>query len=688
MKHKTIIILLFMISIIMNSCNHMNKKKEVNDKENNDTFSFLIDRFADIKIMQYQVPEWDKLSLQQKKLVYYLSQAALSGRDIIWDQNYKYNLVIRRILENIIEHYKGDRNSKEWQEFMIYVKRVWFANGIHHHYSSEKMLPNFNKDYFINLIKNSPNSNWPLLENENLQQLIDKIVPIIFDPNVDSKKVNTKEGEDLIKTSSNNFYEGVTEKEVIEYYKKIKIYNDTNPISYGLNSKLIKINGKIVEKTWKIGGMYSQAIEKIVYWLEKAATVAENQLQKQVIHKLIEYYKTGDLKTFDEYNILWVKDTVSHIDFVNGFIEVYGDPLAMRGSWEALVNFKDVEATKRAEIISKNAKWFENNSPVSPEFKKKNIKGVSAKVITVVQLAGDCYPSTPIGINLPNANWIRRVYGSKSVTIDNITYAYDQSAKNSGFIQEFAYSQKEIEMNEKYGYLASKIHTDLHECVGHGSGQLKPGVTAEALKNYHSVIEETRADLFALYYIMDKKLIELNIMPTLEVGKTAYNNYIRNGLMTQLARIELNKNIEQAHMRCRQLIAKWAFDKGLQDKVIEKKIKNGKTYFVINDYDKLRSIFAEMLKEIQRITSEGDYAAAKKLVEQYAVKVDINLHKEVKGRYDKLNLAPYGGFINPILTPVYDQNGEIIDVKLSYSGDYVAQMMYYSKNYSFLPSYN
>jgi len=666
----------------------MNKKKEVNDKENNDTFSFLIDRFADIKIMQYQVPEWDKLSLQQKKLVYYLSQAALSGRDIIWDQNYKYNLVIRRILENIIEHYKGDRNSKEWQEFMIYVKRVWFANGIHHHYSSEKMLPNFNKDYFINLIKNSPNSNWPLLENENLQQLIDKIVPIIFDPNVDSKKVNTKEGEDLIKTSSNNFYEGVTEKEVIEYYKKIKIYNDTNPISYGLNSKLIKINGKIVEKTWKIGGMYSQAIEKIVYWLEKAATVAENQLQKQVIHKLIEYYKTGDLKTFDEYNILWVKDTVSHIDFVNGFIEVYGDPLAMRGSWEALVNFKDVEATKRAEIISKNAKWFENNSPVSPEFKKKNIKGVSAKVITVVQLAGDCYPSTPIGINLPNANWIRRVYGSKSVTIDNITYAYDQSAKNSGFIQEFAYSQKEIEMNEKYGYLASKIHTDLHECVGHGSGQLKPGVTAEALKNYHSVIEETRADLFALYYIMDKKLIELNIMPTLEVGKTAYNNYIRNGLMTQLARIELNKNIEQAHMRCRQLIAKWAFDKGLQDKVIEKKIKNGKTYFVINDYDKLRSIFAEMLKEIQRITSEGDYAAAKKLVEQYAVKVDINLHKEVKGRYDKLNLAPYGGFINPILTPVYDQNGEIIDVKLSYSGDYVAQMMYYSKNYSFLPSYN
>ena len=685
MKQTTLTLLSIMVLIFFLSCG--SKKNEDKHEENKDTFAYLIDKFADIKIMQYKIPGWDDLTLKQKQLAYYLSQAALAGRDIIWDQNYKHNLTIRRTLEGIMEKYKGDRTSEQWKQFEIYLKRVWFANGIHHHYSCDKMLPGFSSDYFIELIKNSPDANFPLLNNETPEQLANRLIPIIFNPSIDAKRVNTVPGQDLLLTSANNFYEGVTEKEAVTFYEKMKIKKDTAPISYGLNSKLIKENGKIVEKTWKIGGMYNKAIEQIVYWLNLAATVAENNAQEQIIRKLIEFYETGNLKTFDEYNILWVKDTTSHIDFVNGFIEVYGDPLAMRGSWESLVNFKDIEGTKRAAIISQNASWFENNSPVDKKFKKKEIKGVSAKVITVVQLGGDCYPNTPIGINLPNSNWIRKNYGSKSVTLDNITYSYDQAGKNSGFLEEFAYSREERELDKKYGYLASNLHTDLHECVGHGSGKLNPGISAEALKNYHSSIEEARADLFALYFIMDQKLIDLNLMPSIDVAKVNYNSYIRNGLMTQLARIDFGKNIEQAHMRCRQLIAKWAYEKGEKDKVIEKKIKNGKTYFVINDYDKLRNIFGEMLKEIQRITSEGDYETAKNLVETYAVKIDPQLHKEVKTRYDKLNLAPYGGFINPVLTPVM-KDGKIIDVTINYTGNYVNQMMYYSKNYSFLPSYN
>ncbi len=685
MKHKSLILLSVMLIAMFSACGP--KKNNTENDDQKDTFDYLIDKFADIKIMQYQVTGWETLTLKQKKLVYYLSQAALSGRDIIWDQNYKHNLTIRRTLECILENYTGKKDSEEWEQFEIYVKRIWFSNGIHHHYSTDKILPGFTKDFFAELIKNTPDSQLPLLNDETPEELAARLIPIMFDPEIDAKRVNTVQGQDLLTTSSNNFYEGVTEKEAVAFYEKMKIKGDTTPISYGLNSKLIKENGKIVEKIWKVGGMYSDAIKQIVYWLDLAAGVAENQLQEQSIRTLIEYYKTGNLKTFDEYNIMWVKDTASHIDFVNGFTEVYGDPLAMRGSWEALVNFKDIEGTKRAALISQNAQWFEDNSPVDPKFKKKTIKGVTAKVITAAQLAGDCYPSTPIGINLPNANWIRRNHGSKSVTIDNITYSYDQASKNSGLLEEFAFSKEEIDLAKNFGYLASKLHTDLHECVGHGSGQLNKGVTGESLKNYHSPIEEARADLFALYFIMDKKLIELNLMPSLETGKATYINYIRNGLMTQLTRIDLGKNIEQAHMRCRQLIAKWAYEKGKNEKVIEKKIKNNKTYFVINDYDKLRNIFGEMLVEIQRITSEGDYEKAKYLVENYAVKIDPELHKEVKDRYDKLNLAPYGGFINPIFTTVMKDN-KIVDITISYPGNYTEQMMYYSKKYSFLPSYN
>ncbi|MCK9612118.1 MAG: dipeptidyl peptidase 3 [Bacteroidales bacterium] len=685
MKTRNLIIMsILAMATVYVSCNQKNK---TSGDEQTDTFKYKTEQFADVKILRYQIPGFNSLSLNQKKLLYYLSQAALCGRDIIYDQNFKYNLVIRRTLEAIIDKYTGDRKSEDFEKFMLYTKRVWFCNGIHHHYSSDKFLPEFSESYFKELVKNSPDGKFPLKENENLDQFLETIVPIIFDPALYPKRINLDPSKDLITNSACNFYENISQHEVEKFYERIKDEKAETPVSYGLNSKLVKENNKITEKVYKIGGMYSPAIEKIVYWLEQAKTVAENKDQEAGFEKLIEYYKTGDLKTWDDYNVLWVKDLASSVDYVNGFIEVYGDPLGMKATWESVVNFKDVEATKRAETISQNAQWFEDNSPVDPRFKKKEVKGVSAKVITVVQLGGECHPSTPIGINLPNANWIRKQHGSKSVTMDNIMYSYDQSSLGGGSLEEFCYSQEEIDRAKKYGYLAGNLNTDMHECVGHGSGQLLPGVSSEAMKNYHSALEESRADLFALYFIMDQKMVDLKLMPNLDVAKAEYDTYIRNGLMTQLVRIELGKDIEQAHMRNRQLISKWVFEKGEKDKVIEKKTKEGKTFYTINDYDKLRSLFGELLKEIQRIKSEGDFNAGKELVEKYAIKIDPVLHKEVKERYEKLKLAPYAGFINPILKPVM-KNNEIIDVKVEYPDDFTEQMLYYSKNYSFLPDIN
>lgn len=673
------------ISTMFMSCNQ-NPKTAKKEKSETDTFKYLLEQFADLKIIRYQVPGFDELSLKQKELIYYLSQAALCGNEITWDQNYKYNLTVKHTLEAIVENYKGDRNSNDFKNFMVYAKRVWFSNGIHHHYSSDKIMPEISQEYFAGLVRDSKDGKFPLKEGEKTEDFIKRISRIIFDPAIGAKKVSLDPSKDLVLSSSVNFYENVTEKEAEDFYKEMKKEDEKEPVSYGLNSKLVKENGKIIEKKWKKDGMYGPAIEKIIYWLEKAKEVAESDQQKDVIQKLIVYYQTGDLKKFDDYNVAWVKDN-SRVDFVNGFIEVYEDPLAMKATYESVVNFKNLEATERTTKISNNAQWFEDNSPVDPRFKKKSVKGVSAKVITVAQLGGECYPTTPIGINLPNADWIRKEYGSKSVTMDNITYAYDMAAKGNGFMEEFCYSPEEVKLSEKYGYLAGNLTTDLHECLGHGSGQLLPGVSTEAMKNYHSVLEESRADLFALYYVMDQKMIEIGVMPDLDVAKAEYSNYIRNGLMTQLVRIQPGKDIEQAHMRNRSLIAHWVYEKGKAENVIEKKIKDGKTYFVVNDYEKLRKLFGELLKEMQRIKSEGDYNAGKELVEKYAVKVDQALHKEVLERYKKLNLTPYGGFLNPVFKPEY-KGDKLVDIKIEYPMDFTAQILYYSKNYSFLPVVN
>jgi dipeptidyl-peptidase-3 len=557
---------------------------------------------------------------------------------------------------------------------MVYTKRVWFSNGIHHHYSTDKFIPEFTADYFASIIK----------ESEGVDDdMIAFLQPIIFDPTVDPKKVSQDSTKDLVTHSAVNFYDNVTQEEVENYYKSISDEDDPTPIWYGLNSRVGQKNGKVTEEVAFINGLYGPAIEKIVYWLEKAAAVAENDQQKQVIDKLIEYYRTGDLEKFDEYNILWLNDVDSRVDFINGFIEVYSDPLGIKGSWESIVNFKDLAATKRTDTIAANAQWFEDNSPIDPRFKKKEVKGVTAKVITAAMLGGDAYPSTPIGINLPNANWIRKNHGSKSVTLENITYAYNQASLGSGFGKEFSYSEEIIERSKKYGAQASNLHTDLHEVLGHGSGQLLPGVEYEILKNYHSPVEEARADLFALYYLMDDKMVELGLLPDLDAAKANYDSNIRNGLMTQLTRIQPGKTIEQAHMRSRALVSYWVYENGKPEKVISKEIKDGKTYFVINDYQKLRQLYGKLLMEVQRITSEGDYDAARDLVETYGVQVDQELHKEVLDRYSKLNLAPYGGFINPIYTPVVE-NGEIVDIKVEYPTDYIKQMLRYSKDYSFL----
>jgi dipeptidyl-peptidase-3 len=649
-------------------------------------FNFSVDKFADIEILRYRVPDFESLTLKQKEMIYYLTQAALEGRDILFDQNHKNNLCIRRTLEAVYENYAGDRNSDDFAKFTTYLKRVWMANGIHHHYSEDKIMPEFTADYFAEIVKSIDSAKLPLSEGETTDALIVKLSPVLFDPNVFPKKSNQAEGVDLIVTSANNYYEGVTQAEVEKFYANLKDPNDNTPVSHGLNSKLVKENGVVVEKTYKIGGMYSAAIERIVGWLEKAAAVAENEKQRDVINTLIDFYRTGDLKKYDDYSVKWVLDVDSQIDFVNGFTETYGDPLGMKASWESIVNFKNIEATKRTEIISNNAQWFEDHSPINKEFKKEKVKGVSAKVITAAILGGDCYPSTPIGINLPNANWIRRDHGSKSVTIENITEAYDRASLGNGFAEEFMWSDDERDRAKKYGSLTNNLHTDLHECLGHGSGKLLPGVDPDALKAYGSPIEESRADLFGLYYMADPKMVELGLLPDAEAYKTAYYQYLMNGLMTQLTRVQPGKNIEQAHMRNRQLIASWVFEKGAAEKVVELKKRDGKTFVVVNDYAKLRDLFGQLLSEIQHIKSTGDFEAGKKLIETYAVKVNQSIHTEVLDRYKKLNLSPYRGFVNPVYTLVKNGKGEVTDVKVSYDEGYVEQHLRYSKDFSSLPT--
>lgn len=649
---------------------------------------YTVEQFADLQILRYRVPGFEDLSLKQKELVYYLTEAALQGRDILFDQNGKYNLTIRRMLEAVYTGYKGDKNTPDFKAMEVYLKRVWFSNGIHHHYGSEKFVPGFTPEFFRQAVQSVDAATLPLAEGQTVEQLCEEVFPVIFDPTVMPKRVNQAAGEDLVLTSACNYYDGVTQQEAEDFYNALKNPQDETPVSYGLNSRLVKEDGKIQEKVWKVGGLYGQALEKIVYWLKKAEGVAETPEQKAVIAKLMEFYETGDLKTFDEYAILWVKDLNSRIDFVNGFTESYGDPLGMKASWESLVNFKGLEATQRTELISGNAQWFEDHSPVDGQFKKEKVKGVSAKVITAAILAGDLYPATAIGINLPNANWIRSHHGSKSVTIGNITDAYNKAAHGNGFNEEFVYSDAELQLIDKYADVTDELHTDLHECLGHGSGKLLPGVDPDALKAYGSTIEEARADLFGLYYVADPKLVELGLTPSADAYKAQYYTYLMNGLMTQLVRIEPGNNVEEAHMRNRQLIARWVYEKGAAEKVVELVKKDGKTYVVINDYEKVRDLFGRLLAEIQRIKSTGDYAGAHDLVEAYAVKVDPALHAEVLERYKKLNLAPYKGFVNPKYEVVTDADGTITDVTVTYDEGYAEQMLRYSKDYSTLPSVN
>lgn len=646
------------------------------------SFSYTVEQFADLQILRYRVPGFEQLSLRQKQLIYYLSQAALEGRDILFDQNGKYNLQIRRLLEAVYTHFEGDRTSEPFRALEVYLKRVWFSNGIHHHYACDKFVPGFTAAYLEEVIQSLPAEVLPLEEGETCRAMCDKLFPVIFDPAVMPKRVNQADGEDLVQTSAANYYEGVTQQEAEAFYAAQKKADDPEPVMYGMNSRLVKKDGRIYEQVWKVGGMYSAAIEKIIVWLEKAETVAENDAQREVIRLLIEFYRSGDLKVFDAYSIAWLKDTGSQVDFVNGFIESYGDPLGMKASWESIVNFKDMEATHRTETISSNAQWFEDHSPVDARFKKEEVKGVSAKVITAAILAGDLYPSTAIGINLPNSNWIRSVHGSKSVTIGNLTDAYNKAARGNGFREEFVYSDVERELLEKYADITDDLHTDLHECLGHGSGKLLPGVDPDALKAHGSTIEEARADLFGLYYLPDAKMVELGLVPDAEAYKAEYYSYMMNGLMTQLVRIEPGCTVEEAHMRNRQLIARWVLEHGKDEKVVEMVVRDGKTYVRINDYAKLRTLFGKLLAEIQRIKSEGDYEAARQLVETYGVQVDPVLHAEVLQRYRSLHLAPYKGFLNPVYTPQADAGGNIVDVQISYTEGYAEQMLRYSRDYS------
>jgi len=677
MKYLKIMLFATAMGLFAGSCQNGTKAPE-------EKFKYLADEFADIKVIRYQIPGWDSLTVEQKGYIYHLSEAAKCGRDIYWDQNFKYGLKIRKVLETIFEKYQGEKESEDYKNFVVYAKRVFFSNGIHHHYAEDKFIPGCSIDFFKKLMVES-----------GQEGLTAEILPILFDPAVYPQRKNTTGNGDLLLESAVNFYDGVTKSEAEAFYAKMEDPKDTKPVSYGLNSKLVKKDGKIYEDVYKVGGLYGAAIEKIIFHLEKASEVAENDVQKNYIAKLIEYYKTGDLKTWDAYNIAWVQDTISQVDFINGFIENYNDPMGMKATWESLVNFKDLEASKRTDIISKNAQWFEDNSPVDAQYKKKVVKGVSAKVITVAQLGGDSYPVSPLGINLPNADWIRKDYGSKSVTIANIGDAYDKAAEESpkNMTSEFSWDEAEMTLAKEYGSLTNNLHTDLHECLGHGSGQLREGTSSNALKEFSSALEESRADIFALYYIADPKLVELGVIPNIDAYKAEYNSYIRNGLFTQFVRIDLGKTVTQAHMQGRKMIAEWCYEngkgkitakaEGASSDVIEKRVRDGKTYFVINDYAKLRELFGTLLNELQRIKSEGDYAAGKNLILTYGVNIDPILHKELKERYASLNLKPYGGFINPEIIPV-EKDGKVIDYKVEYPSDFLKQMLEYGKKYSFL----
>jgi len=651
-------------------------------------FKYEADRFADIRMLRYQVPGFSDLSNQQRELLYYLSQAALSGRDIMYDQNYKHNLRIRRTIEEVLKNYDGDRESESFANFLSYAKQVWFANGIHHHYSSAKFTPLFDQEYFSEIILASAKvSDFPVREGQSLVELVAELTPIIFDPTIDSKKVNTADGVDKIATSAVNFYEGVTEQEVIDFYAAKSANDDDTPVSHGLNSKLTKVDGEIVEQVWRVGGMYNDALEQVVYWLERAINVAENEKQKKTFELLVKYYRSGDLEDFDAYNIAWVEDIDSTVDVINGFIEVYNDPLAYRGSFESVVSFRDAEATLRISAIGERAQWFEDNSPILSEHKKADVTGIDGKVITVVMESGDASPATPIGINLPNSSWIRAEHGSKSVSLGNIVGAYNSSPSKT--LAEFAYSVEEILRSRTHSEQAGDLHTDMHEVIGHASGKINPGVgtTRETLRQYASTLEEARADLVALYYIMDPMLIEIGVMDSLDVGRSEYDAYIRGGAMLQLYRLQPGELVEEAHMRNRQLVALWSYEQGLEDNVIERVVRDGKTYFVVNDYEKLREIFGRLLREIQRIKSEGDFEAARELVENYGTQVDQELHAEVLERYASLEVAPYSGFINPRIV-ADDENGVVSNVRVEYPKDFMAQMLEYAEDYSFLPTDN
>jgi dipeptidyl-peptidase-3 len=649
-----------------------------------DNFEYFVDQFEDMRVLRYKLPGFESLSLQQKIYIYHLSQAALSGRDIFWDQNFGYNLYIRKTLEAVIESYSGDKETDDYKALMVYAKRVFFANGIHHHYSNDKLKPAFSEAYFARLVRGAEKKRLPLKENQTADHLISFLSPIIFNEKLFPRKVEQKAGADMVAESATNFYEGVTQKEVEEFYAGKVVANDPRPVSIGLNSKVIKLNSKVTEEVYKSDGKYGAAIDIIVLWLEKAKTVAESGTQKRELGLLIEYYKSGDLKKWDEYNVAWARNTDTLVDYINGFIENYEDPLGMKATWEAIVDYTDLEATERTKIITANAQWFEDNSPVQKQYKKEKVTGIAARVINIAMLGGDCYPVSPLGINLPNANWIRKEVGSKSVTLANITNALDITSQGNGFLEEFAADQAEVDRTKKYGIISDALHTDLHECIGHASGKLAEGIDSNALKNYSSPLEEARADLFALYFIMDRKIIELGLLPDKEAAKESYDAYLRNGLLTQIVRIKQGKEIEEAHMRCRSAISHWVYEKGKAENVIKFFKRDTKTYVKVNDYEKLRMLFGVLLKEIQRVKSEGDFDSGKKIIENFGVKVDPHLHLEILKRYAKLNLAPYTGFVNPKLIPVYNQEGEITDVEVEYVNDYLGQMLEYGRDYSFL----
>lgn len=674
------LLMLFMASTIFFSCadSKVDTSAETEKVAQTEDFEYVVDEFADIKVLRYQIPGWENLSLKEQKLVYYLTQAGLSGRDIIWDQNYKHNLKIREALENIYANYEGDKTSEEWTAFETYLKRVWFSNGIHHHYSMDKIKPGFSKEYFDTLLA------------ETNTELTGEPYEVIFNDKA-AKKVNLDESKGLVEGSAVNFYgEGITAEDVAAFYAKKKSPNPEKPLAFGLNSKLVKENGQLVEKTWKSGGMYGEAIDKIIFWLEKAQGVAENEKQAEALGLLIEYYKTGDLKTWDDYNIAWVEATEGNIDYINSFIEVYNDPLGYRGSYETIVQIKDFDMSKKMQVLEDNVQWFEDNAPLMEEHKKNSVVGVTYKTVIVAGEAGDASPSTPIGVNLPNSNWIRKAHGSKSVSLGNIINSYN-NAGTTGRLEEFAHDEEEVALEKEYGQLADKLHTALHEVVGHASGQLNPGVgeTKETLKSYASTLEEGRADLVGLYYLMDPKLEELGLVDDhMKVGKAAYDGYIRNGLMTQLIRLEQGADVEEAHMRNRQWVSAWVFEKGQENGVIEKVTKDGKTYFDIKDYEALRDLFGQLLRETQRIKSEGDYEAAKNLVENYGVKVDQDIHREVLKRNEQFKSAPYSGFVNPVLVPEMDENDEIVSIKVVQPSSFEEQMLQYSEKYDVLPLEN